>query len=54
MADDGAKALVPFMQRANEVQRTHPRVAYYCACAARSGTEALRAATCGGARRSGA
>jgi hypothetical protein len=31
MADDGAKQLVPFMQRADEVQRTHPRVAYYCA-----------------------
>ena len=28
---DGAKQLVPFMQRADEVQKTHPRVAYYCA-----------------------
>ena len=31
---DGAKQLVPFMQRADEVQKTHPRVAYYCACRA--------------------
>ena len=28
---DGAKQLVPIMQRADEVQKTHPRVAYYCA-----------------------
>ena len=33
---DGAKQLVPFMQRADEVQKTHPRVAYYCACPARA------------------
>jgi len=36
---DSEKQLVPFMQRADEVQKTHPRVAYYCACAARFGAQ---------------
>jgi vacuolar protein sorting-associated protein VTA1 len=32
MASDGAKALLPFLQRADEMARHDRRVAYYCAC----------------------
>ena len=31
MASDGAKALLPFLQRADEMARHDRRVAYYCA-----------------------